>query len=102
MHSKNLKKKYLFIVVMLNTALVIYVLVPLTPVFLDAIVPLNETRSRSLPYFAEYFVDEKTYYFQLTAHAWIVIPLTVQVFCAFDTTYAVCAQHACALFSIVE
>lgn len=72
------------------------------PVFLDMIEPLNYTRQRMFPYFAEYFIDDQKYYFELTVHCWIVCILSVQIFGTFDTTYAQCVQHARALFAIVE
>ncbi|OXU17525.1 hypothetical protein TSAR_009827, partial [Trichomalopsis sarcophagae] len=79
-----------------------YLLVPFTPMLLDLIDPLNETRPKAFPYFAEYFIDNQKYYFELTIHGWIVCIISVQIYVTFDATYTQLVQHSCALFAIVE
>ena len=79
-----------------------YITLPLAPAVLDMIDPLNETRPKAFPYFAEYFIDDQKYYFELTVHGWIVCILSVQIYATFDSTYAQTVHHACALFAIVE
>ncbi|XP_014222944.1 odorant receptor 9a-like [Trichogramma pretiosum] len=89
-------------IIPINIILVVYITVPLAPAVLDIIDPLNESRPKAFPYFAEYFIDDQKYYFELTIHGWIVCILSVQIYATFDTTYQLCMQHVCALFSIVE
>ncbi|NP_001164405.1 odorant receptor 154 [Nasonia vitripennis] len=89
-------------IIPINIILVIYISLPLLPLLLDVIDPQNETRPKQFPYFAEYFIDDQKYYFELTIHGWIVCILSVQIYGTFDTTYTQCVQHACGLFGIVE
>ncbi|XP_032456677.1 uncharacterized protein LOC100328556 isoform X2 [Nasonia vitripennis] len=86
----------------INIILVGYITLPLAPMLLDIIDPLNETRPKAFPYFAEYFIDDQKYYFELTVHGWIVCILSVQIYGTFDATYTQLVQHSCALFAIVE
>ncbi|XP_014205442.1 uncharacterized protein LOC106637244 [Copidosoma floridanum] len=88
--------------VLVNVALTAYLSLPLVPVLLDVVKPLNETRPRVFPYFAEYFVDDQKYYFQLSVHGWVVCTISAQLYVVFHTNCIQCAQHACGLFLCVE
>ncbi|OXU23689.1 hypothetical protein TSAR_009084 [Trichomalopsis sarcophagae] len=85
------------------SALVVYSTMPaIAPAVLDIVIPLNESRKKTFPYYAEYFIDDEAYYYQLMGHGTIVFTVSVMVYVSIDTMYACCAQHLCGLFSIVE
>nr|WGO81828.1 olfactory receptor 162 [Microplitis mediator] len=85
----------------LSSVAVIYTVVPLVPIFLDIVVPLNETRPKILPYPTEYFVDIENNFYALYTHGFIVTPIALFYFLAFDSLYAGLVQHACSMFTIV-
>jgi hypothetical protein len=87
--------------VLLNSFLVIYLSLPFLPILLNVIAPLNESRPFVFNYYAEYFIDEERYAYELTLHASIVLTLSVQVIVGLDSMYIQCVQHLNALFSIV-
>lgn len=79
-----------------------YVFIPLEPVVMDFISPLNESRRKVFAYYCEYFIDDQKYYWQLFVHGAVAVLTSVNVFCAFDPLYTQCVQHCCALFVVAE
>ena len=74
----------------------------IAPAVLDVIMPLNASRQKTFPYYAEYFIDDEDYYYQLMMHGTLVFTISVMVYVSIDTMYACCSQHLCGLFAIVE
>ncbi|CAD6213520.1 GSCOCT00004112001.3-RA-CDS [Cotesia congregata] len=85
----------------LSSVAVVYAAVPITPIFLDLILPLNETRQKILPYPTEYFVDTENNFYILYIHGFIVTLIALFYFLAFDLTYAGLVSHACSIFTII-
>ncbi|KAG8037993.1 hypothetical protein G9C98_006318 [Cotesia typhae] len=85
----------------LSSVAIIYAVVPIVPIFLDVVLPLNETRQRILPYPVEYFVDIQNNFYILYIHSCIVTPLVLSYFLAFDMTYAGLVSHVCSMFTIL-
>lgn len=79
-----------------------FLLTPLSPRFLDFILPLNGSRP-SLPlYQTDYFVlDPVKYEVPILFHAYIVSPIPSTIIVAFDALYANLAIHACGMFLCV-
>ncbi|NP_001177551.1 odorant receptor 158 [Nasonia vitripennis] len=84
-------------------ALIVYVSTPIiVPNVLDVVIPLNESRAKTFPYFIEYFIDTEVYYYQLMAHGTLCFTISALVYVSIDTMYATCSQHLCSLFDVVE
>ncbi|XP_057334181.1 uncharacterized protein LOC130673241 [Microplitis mediator] len=85
----------------LSSVAIVYAVVPLVPIFLDIVIPLNETRPKNLPYPTEYFVDIEDNFYALYTHGLIVTPIAFFYFLTFDVFYAGLIQHACSMFTII-
>ncbi|XP_012226902.2 odorant receptor 63a-like [Linepithema humile] len=81
---------------------VFYLITPLTPVFLDIIDPLNETRPRLFPVTANFRIDEEKYYAQLYVYIVSMILIGVSNAITTDCIYLVSIIHACSLFSTIS
>ena len=72
-----------------------------TPLMLDVLVPLNETRPRPPPRLMKYNIkrfDES--FFMKTLHGFVFDIVVIILVLGFDTLLVNCSQHACALFRI--
>lgn len=72
----------------------------LSPIILDVIVPLNESRPREIHAITEYFVDEQTYYYAILAHWVVSLTLGGFVVATTGTLEMLYVEHICALFEI--
>jgi len=88
--------------VMMYSMVMIFLLIPLTPVFLDIIRPLNESRPRFFAVTVELRVDQEKYYVPVFCYNISIIVLGVIIMVGVDTMYVVCTAHACSLFSIIR
>ncbi|XP_044013823.1 uncharacterized protein LOC122856194 [Aphidius gifuensis] len=79
----------------------ITLLTTISPILLDKILPLNETRPTVFLYRAEYFIDEEEYSMFILIHSWIVTPFQVTIIVGFDSLYAHYVQHLCSWYLIV-
>nr|XP_033343058.1 uncharacterized protein LOC117230073 isoform X1 [Megalopta genalis]XP_033343059.1 uncharacterized protein LOC117230073 isoform X1 [Megalopta genalis] len=61
----------------------------------------NSSEPRSLLYQADYHVDQETYFFWITLHAYYLTLLTVVLVVAMDSFYIIVIHHSCVLFTIV-
>ncbi|XP_071567429.1 uncharacterized protein [Temnothorax nylanderi] len=91
-----------YFAVYFTITLVSYLLIPLIPRILDIVIPLNESRPLAYIYQAEYRVDEEKYYYLIIFHTYIVSTITTTILFTVDTTYIVCALHACSLFTAIS
>lgn len=80
-----------------------YIFLPLIPFFLDIVMPLNESRPRSLIMLAEYFVDsDNDYnYLAISVHQVPMVFLLATVIVAIDGIFIVFIYHACGQFEIL-
>ncbi|XP_034952209.1 uncharacterized protein [Chelonus insularis] len=85
----------------MGAATLLYLATPLTPIILDVLVPLNESRPIQFLFPTEYFIDEKKYYIPIFIHAYMIGPFPSTVQSAFDTAYFKQVQHACSMFAVV-
>ncbi|OXU29180.1 hypothetical protein TSAR_000295 [Trichomalopsis sarcophagae] len=73
------------------------------PTILNIIAPLNESRpTKVLCFYAEYFIDQEEYYYQLLFQTFIGVMSTVFINATVDTLYVICAHHSDGLFNIVS
>lgn len=82
--------------------LTIFILIPLTPVFLDIIRPLNESRPRLFAVAVELRMDQEKYYVPFFCYNIGIIIFGAIVMVGVDTMFVVCTAHACSLFSIIR
>ncbi|XP_066598889.1 odorant receptor 4-like isoform X2 [Prorops nasuta] len=74
---------------------------PLIPVFLDRVAPLNATRARKQLFTSEYFIDQEEYFYFISLHIALTSIFGVTVVVSVDCMYIVLIRHACAMFSVV-
>ncbi|XP_076763118.1 uncharacterized protein LOC143430624 isoform X2 [Xylocopa sonorina] len=80
--------------------LVIFLLLPLFPLFFDVILPLNETRQRYQMFRLKYFVNEDQYFFSIYFHSIWCSFVVVIIIVSIDSLYMLIVHHACGLFAL--
>ncbi|NP_001177696.1 odorant receptor 134 [Nasonia vitripennis] len=83
-------------------ALILFVMLPLYPIIMDATIPLDLPRPRISVLNGDYLVDENDYYFQIYVFDSIACTLTVFIMCSTDPMYAAIVEHCLGLFSICK
>lgn len=84
------------------TAVIAYFVVSVSPVVLDFVDPLNETRPKKPNFFhVNYGVDPDKYYWFIFVHGFVVMVVSITIIVALESMYIVLIVHACALFEIV-
>ncbi|XP_032675239.1 uncharacterized protein LOC116846029 [Odontomachus brunneus] len=78
-----------------------FIIIPLTPAFLDIILPLNESRPRIFVVEVEFGVDKNQYFVPIFIYITAVIIVGVSIMVGVDTMHIMCTAHACSLFSVV-
>lgn len=73
----------------------------LIPQFLDAVLPLNETRPLVLTYPAYYFVDDREYFYYIFWHAIVAWEIAMLGIVAHDCILVTYVEHVCSIFAIV-
>ncbi|CAL7937413.1 unnamed protein product [Xylocopa violacea] len=80
--------------------MVVFLLLPLFPLFMDVVLPLNETRQRQQMFRLKYFTNEDQYFFSIYLHsAWCSFVIVVIVV-SIDSLYMLVVYHACSLFAM--
>ncbi|XP_067205824.1 odorant receptor 63a-like [Linepithema humile] len=100
--SNTSRKLTIYYSTYITVSTTFYMIAPLTPVFLDIIQPLNETRPRLFPVTAKFRIDEEKYYTQLYCCIVGMCSIGVINLIASDSTYFVSIIHACSLFSTIS
>jgi len=75
---------------------------PLTPVFLDIIIPLNESRPRVFAIEVEFRVNKDDYFLPIFCYTTIVIVVGASITLGVDAKHIACSAHACSLFAIIR
>ncbi|XP_043462082.1 putative odorant receptor 85d [Leptopilina heterotoma] len=92
----------IFYTICLIGTLVTYLLMSVVPQFLDIVLPLNETRTKKLPYQMYYFADYSDDYFNwVMLHISFNAILEMCILIGSESILAVFTEHACALFQII-
>ena len=79
-----------------------YMLFPLTPIVLDQINPLNESRSKEPLLMVEFFVDQDKHYYKILAHAYVVALASILAYFASDLLFFSCVQHTCGMLAVLK
>lgn len=72
------------------------------PNLLDIVMPLNESRPRTLALLAEYFIDQQKYFHILAMHINIALFVTATTGVATETFSLANAIHAFGMFKIAR
>ncbi|XP_076388989.1 uncharacterized protein LOC105662764 [Megachile rotundata] len=73
---------------------------PLCPIFLDFILPLNETRAREPLFKLNYMVDMRDHFFIEYFHSAFSSIVVVLITATFDSLYMVIIHYGCGLFAL--
>lgn len=84
------------------SALFIYTLVQLAPIFLDVVAPRNVSRLRKLPIAAEYFADQQEYYLPILFHINVVAFVGFTTVMSTESLFIAYVQHAIGMFEITR
>ncbi|XP_070155027.1 uncharacterized protein [Polyergus mexicanus] len=79
-----------------------FVVVPLTPMFLDIVLPLNESRPRFLAIEVEFRVDKDEYFLPIFCYTTAIIIVGMSIIVGVDAMHITCTTHACSLFAAVS
>ena len=74
---------------------------PLSPVIMDFIQPLNESRSKAPLYMVQLFVDQDKYFYPILLHAYITSLAGIMPLFGSDTLLSNCVHHACGMLTIL-
>ncbi|XP_043261143.1 putative odorant receptor 71a [Colletes gigas] len=81
-------------------SLVLFAFLPLIPLFLDIVLPLNETRLKQQVFKLNYLVDDDKYFYPIYFHSiWTSTTIVVTIVTV-DSMYMLVTHHACGLFAI--
>ncbi|EZA62796.1 hypothetical protein X777_07612, partial [Ooceraea biroi] len=79
-----------------------FIIVPLKPIFLDIILPLNESRPRFFAIELECRLDKNEHFLLLYFYTTTIIVVGITIIVAIDTVYVISTTHACSLFASVR
>lgn len=80
----------------------IFIITPLKPIFLDVILPLNESRPRIFAIEVEFRVDKNEYFLPISCYTTLMIVVGINIMVAVDAMHVTCTAHACSLFAAVR
>lgn len=81
---------------------ILFVLLPLSPMMLDVLLPLNVSRPKQYILNGEFLVDREAYYAQIYAYDFLASLAIGFIIVVCDSMYAVCVEHCLGLFAIVR
>ncbi|XP_039315039.1 odorant receptor 63a [Solenopsis invicta] len=84
------------------SSLVVIIILPLTPIFLDILMPLNESRPRFFAMEVEFRVNKDEYFLPIFCYTNLVIVVGVFIALGFDSMHITCTAHACSLFAAIS
>nr|XP_012143140.1 PREDICTED: odorant receptor 49a-like [Megachile rotundata] len=79
---------------------IFFLSMPLCPIFLDFILPLNETRAREPLFKLNYMVDMRDHFFIEYFHSAFSSIVVVLITATFDSLYMVIIHYGCGLFAL--
>ncbi|XP_050449388.1 odorant receptor 63a-like [Cataglyphis hispanica] len=97
--SRKFTKYYSILLYVMTSG---FIVVPLTPMFLDIVLPLNESRPRFLATEVEFRVDKDEYFVPIFCYTTVIIVLGMTIVVSVDTMHITCTTHACSLFAAVS
>lgn len=83
-------------------ALISFISLPVAPMILNKLDPLNGSRPRLFILNGEYLIDSEVHYGKIYMFDCLVSSVTAFIIIAVDTMYAACMEHCLGLFAIVK
>ncbi|XP_076632319.1 uncharacterized protein LOC143347208 [Colletes latitarsis] len=80
--------------------LALFAIIPLMPLFLDIVLPLNETRLKQQVFKLNYLVDNDKYFYPIYFHSVWTSFLAVTAIVTIDSMYMLITHHSCGLFAM--
>ncbi|XP_011700854.1 PREDICTED: uncharacterized protein LOC105457716, partial [Wasmannia auropunctata] len=80
----------------------ILTLTPLTPVLLDTVMPLNESRPRFFAIEIAARMNKDDYFLPNFCYTTIVIVIGASIVMSVDAMHVACTAHACSLFAVIR
>ncbi|XP_071625437.1 uncharacterized protein [Temnothorax longispinosus] len=99
MLSQKLVKLYL---ILLYITLLMLIITPLTPILLDIVMPLNESRSRFFVIEVEFRVNKDEYFLPIFCYISVLAIVSINITLSVETMHIACTAHACSLFAAVS
>ncbi|KAL0114195.1 hypothetical protein PUN28_011484 [Cardiocondyla obscurior] len=84
------------------STMLIFMIIPLTPILLDIVVPLNESRPRFFAVELELKVNKDDYFIPILCYTTIVVLVGATVVMSVDAMHIACTAHACSLFAAIS
>ena len=75
---------------------------PLTPILLDSVIRLNESRQRFFATEVDSIVNKDKYFLPFYCYMTITILVGLCIVMSVDTMHVVCTAHACSLFAAIR
>ncbi|XP_025074010.1 uncharacterized protein LOC105426952, partial [Pogonomyrmex barbatus] len=91
-----------YFIVLLILSLNVFGLFQFLPNFLDIIAPLNESRERYLSFSAEYFIDQKQYFYLILTHGLLAVYIGSAGVLATGSSLIGFISHICAMLKIAS
>ncbi|XP_018394753.1 PREDICTED: uncharacterized protein LOC108773442 [Cyphomyrmex costatus] len=82
--------------------MMIFLFLPLTPILLDTVMPLNESRPRSFVIEVEFRVNKDDYFLAILCYTTVIVLVGVNIVMGVDAMHIACTAHACSLFAAVS
>ncbi|KAH0952955.1 Or9e9 [Eciton burchellii] len=80
-----------------------FIIIPLTPIFLDVMLPLNESRPRFLAVkVSEFRLDVDEHFMLIFCYSIAITVIGITVTVGVDAMHIACTTHACSLFALVS
>lgn len=79
-----------------------FIVIPLTPTFLDIILPLNESRPRFLAIEVEFRINKDEYFLLIFCYTTAIIVVGISIMVSVDAMHITCTVHACSLFAAIR
>jgi hypothetical protein len=80
-----------------------FIIIPLTPIFLDVMLPLNESRPRFLAVkVSEFRLDVDEHFMLIFCYSIAITVIGITVTVGVDAMHIACTTHACSLFALVR
>ncbi|XP_070159889.1 uncharacterized protein [Polyergus mexicanus] len=92
----------IFIATVFYLFVCIFLMMQISPKFLDIVAPLNESRSYELLGIATFFFDQEKYFVPIFIHMTVALSVEITIIVATETICLICMQHTCALFKIAS
>lgn len=81
---------------------VLVVVTPLTPILLDTMMPLNESRPRFFAIEVEFRINKDDYYLPILCYTTAIVVFGVSIVMGADAMHFACTVHACSLFAAIR